>query len=68
MAPYNRSFRSDRIASDEESYYVGSVNRNRFHRPDCEFALYIPTHRQVVFDSHRAAVESGRNPCGQCRA
>ena len=58
----------DRIASDEESYYVGSITRNRFHRPWCEYALFIPRHKQVLFDSRREAVESGRKPCGQCRA
>lgn len=68
MAPYNRHPKSDRIASDEELYYVGSVSRNRFHRPDCEFALHIPRHKQVLFDSHRSAVKSGRKPCGQCQA
>ena len=65
---YVEHFTVDRIASDEESYYVGSINRNRFHRPWCEFTLYIPKGKQVHFDSHRAAVESGRKPCGQCRA
>lgn len=58
----------DRIASDEESYYVGSITRNRFHRPRCEFAIQIPEHKRVYFDSHRDAAESGRKPCGQCRA
>ncbi len=58
----------DRIASDEESHYVGSTGRNRFHRPWCEFAIMIPEYKRVYFDSHRDAVESGRKPCGQCRA
>jgi hypothetical protein len=58
----------DRIASDEESHYVGSITRNRFHRPWCEFAIQIPEHKRVYFDSHREAVGSGRKPCGQCRA
>ena len=58
----------DRIASDEESYYVGSITRNRFHRPWCDFAIQIPERKRVYFDSHREAVESGRKPCGQCRA
>jgi len=58
----------DRIASDEESYYVGSISRNRFHRPCCEYAIHIPEYKRVYFDSHREAVESGRKPCGQCRA
>lgn len=59
---------TDRIASDEESYYVGSINRNRFHRPWCEYAIFIPERKRVYFDSHKEAVESRRKPCGQCRA
>jgi len=58
----------DRIASDEEPYYVGSTTRDRFHRPQCEYALLIPERKRVSFDSHRDAVDSGRKPCGQCRA
>jgi methylphosphotriester-DNA--protein-cysteine methyltransferase len=58
----------DRIASDEEEFYVASPHRNRFHRPSCEYARYIPEHKRLIFDSHREAVESGKKPCGQCRA
>ena len=58
----------NRIASDEESSYVGSITRNRFHRPWCEFAIQIRARKRILSDSHREAVESGRKPCGQCRA
>ena len=60
--------RPDRIASDEEPFYVASRNRNKFHRPDCEYAQCIPPHKRIVFDSHREAVEAGFKPCGTCRA
>lgn len=58
----------DRIASDEEPYYIGSATRPKFHRPWCEFAVMIPHCKRVYFDSHRDAAASGRRPCGQCRA
>lgn len=58
----------DRIASDEESFYVASKTRNKFHRPRCEYAQTIPAYKRIVFDSHRAAVEARYKPCGTCRA
>jgi hypothetical protein len=58
----------DRIASDEESHYVGSTPRNRFHRPWCELAIMILDYKRLYFDSDRDVVESGQKPCGQCRA
>jgi len=60
--------RHDRIASDEEDYYVASNTRKKFHRPNCEYALCIPEYKRLVFDSHRDAVEAGFKPCGTCRA
>jgi len=58
----------DRIASDEEAYYVASKTRKKFHRPGCEYAQYIPRYKRIVFDSHRDAREAGLKPCGTCRA
>lgn len=58
----------DRIASDEEAYYVASKTRNKFHRPSCEYAQCIPVYKRVVLDSHRDAVAAGYKPCGTCRA
>jgi methylphosphotriester-DNA--protein-cysteine methyltransferase len=58
----------DRIASDEEAYYVASKTRRKFHRPACEYAAYIPAYKRLIFDSHREAREAGFKPCGTCRA
>lgn len=58
----------DRIASDEEAYYVASKTRKKLHRQGCEYAQYIPHYKRIVFDSHRDAREAGLKPCGTCRA
>lgn len=58
----------DRIASDEEAYYVASNTRNKFHRPGCKYAQHIPDWKRLVFDSHRDAREAGLKPCGNCGA
>ncbi len=52
----------DRIASDEEAYYVASNTRKKFHRPGCEYAQHIPGWKRLVFDSHRDAREAGLAP------
>jgi hypothetical protein len=57
-----------RSTGDEELVYVASKTRKKFHRTDCEWAIYIPTQNLIEFTSHRAAVDAGYKPCGTCRA
>jgi micrococcal nuclease len=54
--------------SDEETIYLASNTRKKFHRPNCEWARYIPVYKLIEFGSHREACEAGYKPCGTCRA
>lgn len=63
---YNRILALE--VSDREVKYVGSVLRNRFHRPSCEYAESISPHNRVAWVSREAAIRAGRKPCMTCGA
>jgi methylphosphotriester-DNA--protein-cysteine methyltransferase len=48
--------------------FVASANGRKFHRPDCEWAQYISPRNLETYSSHEEAVQSGKKPCGTCRA
>lgn len=50
-----------------ESKYVGSVNSNRYHYPDCEWAQKISPANQVWFTSAEEAQSRGYLPCKVCK-
>ncbi len=54
--------------TDEEHVYYGSSNQSKFHRPNCEWAQFIPSWKRVEFSSHAEAVQAGYRPCQTCRA
>jgi hypothetical protein len=48
--------------------FVSSTTARKFHRPDCKWAAYIESRKLIEFSSHAEAVQSGKKPCGTCRA
>ncbi len=50
---------------DEDTYYIGNTNSNKFHRVECK---YLPAeHNQVKFKTREEAVEAGYSPCSICQ-
>lgn len=55
---------SPAASTDETAYYIGNVNSQVFHRPDCP---NLPLEKnQIIFDSRQEAVDAGYRPCGNC--
>jgi hypothetical protein len=52
----------------EPDRFVGSRLRNRFHCPDCQWALAIAPANRIEFRSHADAVAKGKKPCQSCKA
>jgi len=48
------------------SQYVGSVNSDKYHLPDCRWAQKINVDNEVWFDSKEDAKEAGYVPCKVC--
>jgi hypothetical protein len=47
--------------------FVASKNRQKFHRRDCEWAVYILNSKNVVtFFSYQDAAQAGYKPCRTC--
>jgi methylphosphotriester-DNA--protein-cysteine methyltransferase len=53
------------IAADYK--YVGSVKSNKYHYPNCEWALKIHPDNLVTFKSAKEAQGAGYIPCKVCR-
>ena len=53
------------IAADYK--YVGSVKSNKYHYPNCEWALEINPDNLVKFWSAKEALDAGYVPCKVCR-
>lgn len=49
---------------EEETYYIGNKNSNKFHDPDCKT---LPSQKnRVSFSSYDEAINSGYSPCKNC--
>jgi hypothetical protein len=53
------------IAADYK--YVGSAKSNKYHYPNCEWALKIHPDNLVTFKSAKEALDAGYVPCKVCR-
>jgi len=51
-------------SSIEQGRFVGSVNSNRYHWPDCSFAKRIGEENQIWFDSEQEAQDANYTRCG----
>jgi len=50
-----------------EYLYVGSVNSNKYHYPDCQYAKNIKEENQIWFIDEQDAQNQGYIPCGSCK-
>ena len=51
----------------QQQQYVGSINSDKFHYPDCRWAQNIHEENEVWFSSREEAIDSGYVPCQTCR-
>ena len=47
--------------------FVGSINSDKYHRPNCEWAKKIRPDNAVWFSSPEEAKNTGYKPCKACR-
>jgi len=48
----------------EQGSFVGSVNSNKYHHPDCPWGKKIASGNQIWFDSEKEAQDAGYTRCG----
>ena len=48
----------------KENNFVGSINSNKYHWPDCSFAKRIAEQNQIWFNSEEEAQNAGYIRCG----
>lgn len=53
-------------SSGNDAVFWASSEGNKFHKPNCEWAQKIKESNKVVYTSREAAIEDGREPCGEC--
>lgn len=53
--------------AEASNYYVGSVNSDKYHYPDCRAARRIHDSNLISFDSAKEALDAGYMPCGICK-
>ena len=54
-------------SAKEEGYCVASRNSDKFHRPDCKWAMKISQRNLIKFKTREDAIKVGFKPCGVCR-
>ncbi|MHC1631792.1 MAG: Ada metal-binding domain-containing protein [Methanotrichaceae archaeon] len=60
-SPQNRS------CEDQKGLYVGSINSNKYHYPDCRYAQKIKPENRIWFADSEDARAQGYVPCKVCK-
>lgn len=47
--------------------YVGSLESDKYHYPDCRYAQSIDPENEIWFDTEEEAISAGYSPCGVCK-
>ncbi len=50
-----------------QDHFIGSMERGKFHRLECRFALNIKPDNSILFASKDIALAQGYIPCGTCK-
>ncbi len=53
--------------TQKEQTYVGSAKSNKFHHPNCTWALKIKSENLITFKSRQDAQDKGYVPCKVCQ-
>ena len=51
----------------QEQNYVASVNSNKYHRLNCDYANNILDQNRVYYETTADAERDGKSPCSSCR-
>lgn len=51
----------------QKSEYVGSIDSDKYHHPNCRWAEKISPENEIWFDSKEDAQAAGYSPCGTCQ-
>ena len=54
----------EKESSVEKGTFVGSINSNKYHWPDCSFSKRIAEQNQIWFSSEEKAQNAGYARCG----
>ena len=55
-----------KIRTAPEKQFIGSINGDKYHYPNCEWAQRIKPENEVWFSSPAEAREAGYKPCKAC--
>jgi micrococcal nuclease len=50
-----------------QQQYVGSINSDKYHYPDCQWAGKIKPENEIWFSTKNDAEEAGYVPCKVCK-
>lgn len=50
-----------------EEGYIGSINSDKYHYQDCEWAKKIKAENEILFANTEEAEKAGYRPCKTCR-
>lgn len=60
------SFSENIIAESSKGNYLGSINSDKYHKPDCRWAKNINPENEIWFKTTKEAKNKGYKPCGTC--
>lgn len=63
---FEKSELPEKAVESTEGAYVGSVNSNKYHKPNCRWAKKIKPENEIWFASKEEAEEAGYIPCKVC--
>jgi hypothetical protein len=66
MAGTSEELAQDYSETDGEGRYVGSITSNKYHRPDCRYAVKISPENRIWFADALDAQSKGYIPCKVC--
>ena len=57
------------MIAQKSSIYVGSINRQKFHKANCQWANYLSgSANRIEFTSREKALKAGYKSCRTCNA
>jgi hypothetical protein len=67
VLPEDKESEVQAINPEEENVnFVASIERGKFHKPDCRWAKNIKSENKLVIEDRSNALERGFLPCNSC--